>query len=108
MRRYSDLDVLPARQKFGQVKHSRREITAFDVREFTDDVALRGVLAHEELRELYRASDTRLIAQDARTHPEACSKYAAALLHGTSHLGRGLPNDLSEMRWNRVVRVVLG
>ena len=55
MRRYSDLDVLPARQKFGQVKNSRREITAIDVREFTDNVALRGVLAHEEFRKLNRS-----------------------------------------------------
>ena len=39
--------------KYGQVRNAYAEGTRANyVREFTDDVALRGVLAHEELRKL--------------------------------------------------------
>ena len=89
----------------------RREVTAIDVREFTDDVALRGVLAHEELRKLYgsRGVSWSLVHRTfTETYAEAGVEDTGAFLNSTADLGAALPHNLGEVGGLRVVGVVFG
>ena len=80
-----------------------------NVRKLSNDVALGRIFANEKLGKLkHAASVLRLYSRtDTGTYSEAGREDAAALLDGASDLGRGLPHNLGEVRWDGVVRVVL-
>ena len=86
------------------------------VRELTDNVARRGILAHKVMRGLYRhpqvavsSTERPRVGGETGTYPKFGREdgTSRAIDEGAPKLLATLPNDLSEMRGFRVTGVVI-